>query len=99
IIAPDAAIVTTIDIDHQDWLGNDRDSIGREKAGIFRAGRPVIIGDSKAPRGLLDAAERIGADIRIARRDFSLRFMNRWLWGSGDAIVYLPDPALEAPCQ
>jgi dihydrofolate synthase/folylpolyglutamate synthase len=99
IIDADAAIVTTIDIDHQDWLGNDRDSIGREKAGIFRAGRPAIIGDSKAPRGLLEAAERIGADVRIARRDFSLRFIHRWLWLSGDAIVALPDPVLEAPCQ
>ncbi|HEX5123284.1 MAG TPA: bifunctional tetrahydrofolate synthase/dihydrofolate synthase [Rhodanobacteraceae bacterium] len=99
IIDADAAIVTTIDIDHQDWLGNDRDSIGREKAGIFRAGRPAIIGDGKAPRGLLEAAERIGADVRIAGRDFSLRFVDFWVWRSGDAIVGLPEPELEAPCQ
>ena len=99
LIDADVAIVTTIDIDHQDWLGNDRDSIGREKAGIFRAGRPAIIGDGNAPRGLLEAAERIGADLRIAGRDFSLRSGNGWLWRSGDATVALPDPALEAPCQ
>ena len=53
LIDADAAVVTTVDIDHQDWLGNDRDSIGREKAGVFRAGRPAIIGDGDAPRGLV----------------------------------------------
>ena len=50
IIDADATIVTTIDLDHQDWLGNDRDSIGREKAGIFRAGRPAIIGMRDPPQ-------------------------------------------------
>ena len=44
IIDADVAIVTTVDLDHQDWLGNDRDSIGREKAGIFRVGRPAMAG-------------------------------------------------------
>ena len=52
IIDADAAIVTTIDIDHQDWLGNDRDTIGREKAGIFREERPAIIGDAECAAGL-----------------------------------------------
>jgi dihydrofolate synthase/folylpolyglutamate synthase len=100
LIDADAAIVTTVDFDHQDWLGNDRDTIGREKAGIFRAGRPAIIGERDAPRGLLEAAERIGADVRIAWRDFSRRFTcHDSLWLSGDVIVTLPDPALEAPCQ
>ena len=96
IIDGDAAIVTTIDIDHQDWLGNDRDTIGREKAGIFRAGRPAIIGDCHAPNGLLEAAERIGADVRIAHRDFT---SHDSFWRSGDVTVPLPDPTLEAPCQ
>src|SRR5689334_14959058 len=100
IIDADVAIVTTVDIDHQDWLGNDRDSIGREKAGIFRAGRPAIIGDSNAPRGLLEAAEHVGADVRIAWRDFSMRTMcHGWHWRSGDSDLALPFPALEAPCQ
>src|SRR5215813_13024802 len=44
IVDADAAIVTTVDLDHQDWLGNDRDSIGREKAGIARPGRPAVVG-------------------------------------------------------
>ena len=100
IIDADAAIVTTIDIDHQDWLGNDRDSIGREKAGIFRAGRPAIIGDGSAPRGLLDAADRTGADVRIAGRDFSAEVgRGGWLWKEGDTELALPHPTLDAPCQ
>jgi dihydrofolate synthase / folylpolyglutamate synthase len=100
IIDADAAIVTTIDIDHQDWLGNDRDSIGREKAGIFRAGRPAIIGDADAPRGLLDAAESRNADMRIARRDFFVDIADDgWHWRSGDTALALPPPTLDAPCQ
>src|SRR5262249_2545224 len=63
IVGADAAIVTTIDLDHQNWLGNDRDSIGREKAGIFRSGRPAIIGDAQAPAGLLEAAQASKAHI------------------------------------
>jgi len=70
IVDADAAIVTTVDLDHQDWLGNDRDSIGREKAGIFRAARPAIIGMRDPPRGLLDEAKRIGAEVMRASIDF-----------------------------
>jgi len=100
LIDADAAIVTTIDIDHQDWLGNDRDSIGREKAGIFRAGRPAIIGDADSPRGLLDAAATIDADVRIVGRDFSVEIADDdWRWTSGDAALSLPHPGLDAPCQ
>lgn len=100
IIDADAAIVTTIDIDHQDWLGNDRDSIGREKAGIFRVGRPAILGESDPPRGLLEAAERVGADVRLAGRDFFVDIdADRWRWKSGDVELALPHPTLDAPCQ
>jgi dihydrofolate synthase/folylpolyglutamate synthase len=63
IVDADVAVVTTVDLDHQDWLGNDRDSIGREKAGIARAGRPAIVGEPGPPRGLLDALRGIGATI------------------------------------
>src|SRR5690606_34001341 len=59
LVDADAATVTTVDPDHQDWLGDGRDAIGREKAGIFRAGRPAIIGEADPPAGLLEAAARI----------------------------------------
>ncbi len=100
IIEADAAIVTTVDLDHQDWLGNDRDSIGYEKAGIFRRARPAILGMREPPAGLLAEAARLGADVRRAGTDydFSPR-ASAWQWRSGDAIIDLPPPALAAPCQ
>ncbi|HSS06086.1 MAG TPA: cyanophycin synthetase, partial [Rhodanobacteraceae bacterium] len=98
--APSSPGVTTVDLDHQDWLGNDLDSIGREKAGIFRAGRPAIIGDATSPRGLLDAAETLGADVRMAARDFSFDVRaGEWRWRSGETEIELPQPALDASCQ
>ena len=100
IIDADAAIVTTIDLDHQDWLGNDRDSIGYEKAGIFRASRPAILGMREPPAGLLAEATRIGADVRRPGIDYDFGFQAPgWQWRSGDQIIDLPAPMLAAPCQ
>jgi dihydrofolate synthase/folylpolyglutamate synthase len=100
IIDADAAIVTTIDFDHQDWLGNDRDSIGREKAGILRAGHPAIIGEAEPPRGLIDEAARIGAVLRIAERDFRAEIRaDDWVWRGEGIELVLPHPTLDAPCQ
>jgi dihydrofolate synthase/folylpolyglutamate synthase len=100
IIDADAAIVTTVDLDHQDWLGNDVDSIAREKAGIFRPGRPAIIGDVAAPMALHEAAEAIGADLFCAGRDYQTRAAREgWQWRSGDRIIELPEPTLAASAQ
>jgi len=70
VVDPDVAIVTTVALDHQDWLGADLDSIGREKAGIARPGRPLIIGQHHPPEGLVAAVEQIGGRIFQAGRDF-----------------------------
>ena len=100
LVDADAAIVTTVDLDHQDWLGNDRDSIGREKAGIFRAGRPAIIGTTEPPEGLLHEAKRIGAVVVRAGSDYRVAVRaERWRWSTADAVLELPLPALSAPCQ
>jgi len=100
IVDADAAIVTTIGLDHQDWLGNDVDAIGREKAGIFRAGRPAVIGTREPPAGLVAEAARIGARIVQAGRDYATAPTGTgWRWSDGAAAVDLPDPALAAPCQ
>ena len=56
LVDADVAVVTTVDIDHTDWLGNDRDSIGAEKIGIARAGKPVVIGDDDPPASVLRRA-------------------------------------------
>jgi len=100
LVDADAAIVTTIDLDHQDWLGNDRDSIGREKAGIFRAGRPAIVAEAHPPAGLLDAAIAAGADLRRLGRDFTMEVDgDGWRWTASGMAVSVPRPALAAPCQ
>lgn len=66
----EAAAVVSVGLDHQKWLGDDRDSIGREKAGIVRRGRVAVIGDRDPPAGLLDTAHGKGAELRLIGRDF-----------------------------
>lgn len=70
VYEPDVAIVTSIAIDHTDWLGTTREEIGREKAGIFRAGKPAVCADANPPKTLFDRAEAIGADLKLIGRDF-----------------------------
>lgn len=71
VIDADVAIVTSIDIDHKDYLGDTREEIGFEKAGIFRAGKPAICSDPVPPQSLIDHAEKIGADLWLLGRDFN----------------------------
>ncbi|MFC5437663.1 bifunctional tetrahydrofolate synthase/dihydrofolate synthase [Rhodanobacter umsongensis] len=101
IIDADVAIVTTVDLDHMDWLGPDRDSIGREKAGIARAGQPAILGEMNPPKGLLDALAACGAQVERAGRDFHVeRHDDGWRWRHRDgSVLELPEPALAAPVQ
>jgi len=101
IVDADVAIVTTVDLDHMDWLGPDRNSIGAEKAGIARAGRPVIVGELDPPMGLLDALQRTGAQVERAGADFRVERMGEgWRWHHRDgSSLTLPDPALAAPVQ
>ncbi len=101
IIDADVAVITTVDLDHVDWLGADRDSIGREKAGIARAGRPAIVGEMPPPAGLLAALAAIGARVERAGVDFHVeRLDHGWRWRHRDGtVMQLPDPALAAPVQ
>jgi dihydrofolate synthase/folylpolyglutamate synthase len=80
-IDADAALIVSIDLDHMEWLGPDRDAIGREKAGIVRPGRPVIVADHKPPAGLLEAIGERGGDARLIGRDFRAEAI-------GDAFRY-----------
>jgi dihydrofolate synthase/folylpolyglutamate synthase len=70
IVDADCAVVTNVALDHIEYLGPDRESIGREKAHIMRAGRPAIVGEPQPPQSVLDHAAAIGADLRLAGRDF-----------------------------
>jgi dihydrofolate synthase/folylpolyglutamate synthase len=71
VIDADVAIVTSVDIDHTDYLGTTREQIGFEKAGIFRPGKPAICSDPVPPRSLVAHAEAIGADLWLLGRDFN----------------------------
>lgn len=77
----DCAIVTSIDLDHMEFLGPDRESIGREKAGIMRRGKPAIVSDPVAPKSVIEEAERIGADLWLLGHDFSIGGdRQQWNW-------------------
>ena len=71
VIDADVAIVTSVDIDHTEYLGNTREQIGFEKAGIFRPGKPAICSDPVPPQSLIDHAHAIGADLWLFGRDFN----------------------------
>jgi dihydrofolate synthase/folylpolyglutamate synthase len=97
----DCAVITSIDIDHAEHLGPDRESIGREKAGIMRAGIPVIVSDPMPPRSLEQEALRVGADLWRLGRDFHFAGdPQQWRW-SGRAKRYaaLAYPALRGANQ
>ena len=97
----DCAVVTTVDIDHVDFLGGDRESIGREKAGIFRAGRPAVCADTRPPASLTRHAAEIGASLLLIERDFGATpKAGQWqYWGPAGRRNALPHPALRGPCQ
>ena len=101
IIDADVSVITSIDLDHMEYLGPDRDHIGREKAGIARAGRPVIIGDPNPPDGLLEALKICGARIACIGQHFTMEHKSGfWRWMHHDGTVLdLPPLTLTAPVQ
>jgi dihydrofolate synthase/folylpolyglutamate synthase len=95
-IDPEAAIVTSVGLDHVEWLGPDRERIGAEKAGIFRAGRPAVIGDRQPPASLLAAAGedalRLGIDFERGESGAT------WWWRDERSTLHgLPRDGLGAP--
>ena len=97
----DCALLTSIDMDHMDYLGPTREDIGREKAGIFRAGRPAVVADAKPPQSVLDAARSSGARLLLGGRDFGFSAgETQWVyWGPGGKRPALAYPALRGPIQ
>lgn len=85
VFEPDCAIVTSVAMDHMDYLGDDRETIGFEKAGIFRSGRPAICSDPMPPISLVAHAEAIGAKLSVSGRDFGFSGdQNQWaFWTAG----------------
>ena len=97
----DCAVLTSIDLDHMDYLGPTREHIGREKAGIFRSGRPAVVADAKPPQSVLEAAATKGAGLLLGGRDFGFSADKaQWVyWGPGGKRPALAYPALRGPIQ
>ena len=101
IVDADCAIITSIDIDHTEYLGPDRDSIGREKAGIMRTSRPVVVSDPMPPQSVIDHALEIGADLWRLGKDFHFSGdKQQWSWaGRGRRYAGLAYPSLRGANQ
>jgi dihydrofolate synthase/folylpolyglutamate synthase len=101
LVDADVAVVTTVDIDHVDWLGNDREAIGFEKAGIARAWKPLVLGEDDPPSSVLGHAYAIGASAIRANCDFFFEALDAqaWRWREVGYSLQLPMPRLAAPAQ
>ena len=97
----DCAIITSIDIDHAEYLGPDRETIASEKAGIMRAGHPVIVSDPMAPQSLRTQAREKGAELWLFGRDFNFSGdKQQWSWtGRHKRFNALAYPALRGANQ
>ncbi len=96
IVEPQLALITNVGLDHTDWLGPDRESIGREKAGIFRAWTPAVCADPNPPASIHEAATALGLRVMQLGRDFGIRVhAGDWDWqGWAGDLRALPLPKL-----
>lgn len=101
IVDADVAVITTVDIDHVDWLGEDREAIGAEKAGIIRGWKPAILGEIDPPSSVLRRAYQLGANAIRAGSDYFCEPIDaqRWRWRDVSTRMELPMPALPGPVQ
>ncbi|SQF97612.1 folylpolyglutamate synthetase [Paucimonas lemoignei] len=104
LVDSDIAVVTSIGVDHADWLGDTRESVAFEKAGIFRADRPAVCGDPLPPTPLLDKAQELNCPIWVRGREFDLSIGDRhWSWvgqdGQGQRVELHDLPLLDLPME
>ena len=101
LVDPDCSVITSIDLDHMELLGPDRESIGREKAHIMRPGRPAVVSDPVPPRSVVEFGEALGADLWLVGRDFNhAGDRQQWSWsGRGRRFNALGYPALRGANQ
>lgn len=103
LVDPDVAVITTVDLDHQAWLGDTIEAIGAEKARIARAWKPLVLGDDDPPSSVLGHAYAIGASALRIGCDFFFQLpaedTGHWTWREVGCELELPMPALAAPVQ
>ncbi len=101
-VEPAGCLISNVSLDHCDWLGDTIPMIAREKAGIMRAGKPVVFAAADVPEVIVDHAARLGADLRIARRDYHWSRIDEHHWrfdGGRHAFDALSVPALSGEYQ
>lgn len=97
LVEPDLAIITSISLDHEAWLGTGREAIGREKAGILRPGKPCVLADPEPPASILAQAEQLGAPLLALGKAFMLEEGTlSWQSATGErqSVASLPSPKL-----
>ena len=101
LLEADCAVLTSVGIDHVEFLGDSREAIGREKAGIFRSGRPAVVADPQPPDSVLEEIRRLGARPILIGRDFGYRAQGtQWsYWGQAGKRSGLAHPALRGAMQ
>jgi len=101
LIDPDVALITSIGLDHQDWLGNDLELIGAEKAGILRPGRPAVFSGRSMPQSIRSHAQQIGASLAVAGEDYRVqRRAGGWDLVAADRVRRaLPQPGMRGVVQ
>lgn len=94
ILDSDVALVCSIDLDHEHWLGHSRESIGLEKAGIFRAGKPAVCTDVNTPESVINHASTVGARLYLSGRDYGIEMLeDDWSWKTDSVELHgLPVP-------
>lgn len=98
IIDADIAVITSIDLDHQEYLGDTRESVGMEKSGIFRANKPAIIGEPDLPACVLEYANDVGAVLYRVGQEFSYRSgASFWQFSGQQTLNNIPMPSLPLP--
>ncbi|HHJ1300020.1 bifunctional tetrahydrofolate synthase/dihydrofolate synthase [Pseudomonas sp. 17391] len=104
VVDADLALVTSIGVDHVDYLGDTRECVAFEKAGIFRAGKPALCGDLDPPQPLLDKAQELAAPLYLRGRDFDLASSDAaWHWrgttAEGGRVELRDLPLLDLPME
>ncbi len=97
----EGALLTSVGLDHMEWLGADREAIGAEKAAVFRARKPAVVGEPDPPSSVLSTAAAIGADVHRVGHEFRVTAgADGWQWqGAGVCLDKLPRPAMRGEAQ
>lgn len=101
-VDPTISVITSVDIDHTQWLGSDRELIGLEKAGIMRRNRVTVCAELTPPKSVREYAQKVGATLSVNGRDYSYRDLGNgtWHWQCGERVrSALPHPALRGAHQ